>query len=240
MPECADWATRGRRHARARCWRGPYLRRTHHLACLGTHTESGRVQASRGPDRKRSGGASPTSKMVRSRVRRRPAGHSGPSPPALRSQSSPRSPSAPRREQSSHKTFNTKRTLAKKQKQNRPIPQWIRLRTDNKIKCVAPPPLCPARARRAMARRCARARARAERESGGWGGVAARSRPSRGSQDRAPRDAVLSIRCLTRMPSVRLPPSQVEREAPSLAAHQAWPLNRASAAVAGARVAARS
>jgi large subunit ribosomal protein L39e len=35
---------------------------------------------------------------------------------------------------SSHKTFATKRTLAKKQKQNRPIPQWIRLRTDNKIK----------------------------------------------------------------------------------------------------------
>ncbi|RLN21016.1 hypothetical protein BBJ28_00017196, partial [Nothophytophthora sp. Chile5] len=36
----------------------------------------------------------------------------------------------------SHKTFRTKRILAKKQKQNRPIPQWIRLRTDNTIKCV--------------------------------------------------------------------------------------------------------
>ena len=34
----------------------------------------------------------------------------------------------------SHKTFRTKRTLAKKQRQNRPIPQWIRLRTGNKIR----------------------------------------------------------------------------------------------------------
>ncbi|KAF4144339.1 Ribosomal L39 protein [Phytophthora infestans] len=34
----------------------------------------------------------------------------------------------------SHKTFRTKRILAKKAKQNRPIPQWIRLRTDNTIK----------------------------------------------------------------------------------------------------------
>lgn len=36
--------------------------------------------------------------------------------------------------QPSQKTFRTKRTLAKKQRQNRPLPQWIRLRTDNKIK----------------------------------------------------------------------------------------------------------
>ena len=34
----------------------------------------------------------------------------------------------------SYKTFKTKQTLAKKMKQNRPIPQWIRLRTDNKIR----------------------------------------------------------------------------------------------------------
>uniref|UniRef100_K3WT32 60S ribosomal protein L39 n=1 Tax=Globisporangium ultimum (strain ATCC 200006 / CBS 805.95 / DAOM BR144) TaxID=431595 RepID=K3WT32_GLOUD len=34
----------------------------------------------------------------------------------------------------SHKTFRTKQILAKKQKQNRPIPQWIRLRTGNTIK----------------------------------------------------------------------------------------------------------
>ena len=34
----------------------------------------------------------------------------------------------------SHKSFRTKVTLAKKQKQNRPIPQWIRLRTDSKIR----------------------------------------------------------------------------------------------------------
>ena len=32
------------------------------------------------------------------------------------------------------KTFRTKRTLAKKQRQNRPLPQWIRLRTDNAVK----------------------------------------------------------------------------------------------------------
>jgi Ribosomal protein L39E len=36
--------------------------------------------------------------------------------------------------QPSQKTFRTKRTLAKKQRQNRPLPQWIRLRTDNTIK----------------------------------------------------------------------------------------------------------
>eukprot|EP00953_Heterococcus_sp_UTEX-ZZ885_P041739 21272-Heterococcus_DN1.PRE.2 len=37
----------------------------------------------------------------------------------------------------SHKTFRTKRTLAVKMKQNRPIPNWIRLRTDNKIRAAA-------------------------------------------------------------------------------------------------------
>jgi len=37
----------------------------------------------------------------------------------------------------SHKRLKTKITLAKKMKQNRPIPQWIRLRTDNKIRCGA-------------------------------------------------------------------------------------------------------
>ena len=36
--------------------------------------------------------------------------------------------------QPSQKTFRTKRTLAKKQRQNRPLPQWIRLRTDNTVK----------------------------------------------------------------------------------------------------------
>jgi large subunit ribosomal protein L39e len=36
--------------------------------------------------------------------------------------------------QPSQKTFITKRTLAKKQRQNRPLPQWIRMRTDNTIK----------------------------------------------------------------------------------------------------------
>ena len=36
--------------------------------------------------------------------------------------------------QPSQKTFRTKRTLAKKQRQNRPLPHWVRLRTDNTIK----------------------------------------------------------------------------------------------------------
>jgi large subunit ribosomal protein L39e len=36
--------------------------------------------------------------------------------------------------QPSQKTFRTKRTLAKAQRQNRPLPQWIRMRTDNTIK----------------------------------------------------------------------------------------------------------
>ncbi|XP_045152246.1 60S ribosomal protein L39-like [Echinops telfairi] len=35
---------------------------------------------------------------------------------------------------SSHKTFRIKRFLAKTQKQNRPIPQWIRMKTGNKIR----------------------------------------------------------------------------------------------------------
>ena len=38
--------------------------------------------------------------------------------------------------QPSHKTFKIKKILAKKQRQNRPIPQWIRLRTDNTVKSV--------------------------------------------------------------------------------------------------------
>ncbi|KAJ1721760.1 60S ribosomal protein L39 [Coemansia erecta] len=32
------------------------------------------------------------------------------------------------------KSFRTKRTLGKKQKQNRPLPQWFRLKTDTKIR----------------------------------------------------------------------------------------------------------
>uniref|UniRef100_A0A0N5BAW0 Large ribosomal subunit protein eL39 n=2 Tax=Strongyloididae TaxID=6246 RepID=A0A0N5BAW0_STREA len=35
---------------------------------------------------------------------------------------------------SSHKTFIVKRKLAKAQKQNRPLPQWFRMKTDNKIR----------------------------------------------------------------------------------------------------------
>ncbi|KAI9197290.1 60S ribosomal protein L39 [Polychytrium aggregatum] len=34
----------------------------------------------------------------------------------------------------SNKTFAIKRHLGKAQKQNRPIPNWIRFRTDNKIR----------------------------------------------------------------------------------------------------------
>ncbi len=36
--------------------------------------------------------------------------------------------------QSAHKTFRIKTKLAKKLKQNRPIPQWIRMRTGNTIR----------------------------------------------------------------------------------------------------------
>ena len=36
--------------------------------------------------------------------------------------------------QPSHKSFKIKRVLGKKQKQNRPLPQWIRMRTDNTIR----------------------------------------------------------------------------------------------------------
>ncbi|CCE80107.1 Piso0_003205 [Millerozyma farinosa CBS 7064] len=34
----------------------------------------------------------------------------------------------------SQKSFRVKQKLAKAQKQNRPLPQWIRLRTGNKIR----------------------------------------------------------------------------------------------------------
>ncbi|OMO90730.1 Ribosomal protein L39e [Corchorus olitorius] len=34
----------------------------------------------------------------------------------------------------SHKTFMIKKKLAKKMRQNRPIPHWIRMRTDNTIR----------------------------------------------------------------------------------------------------------
>eukprot|EP00020_Sapocribrum_chincoteaguense_P002574 CAMPEP_0170744736 /NCGR_PEP_ID=MMETSP0437-20130122/7937_1 /TAXON_ID=0 /ORGANISM="Sexangularia sp." /LENGTH=51 /DNA_ID=CAMNT_0011083445 /DNA_START=62 /DNA_END=217 /DNA_ORIENTATION=- len=34
----------------------------------------------------------------------------------------------------SHKSLKVKKVLAKKAKQNRPIPQWIRLRTGNTIR----------------------------------------------------------------------------------------------------------
>ncbi|KAI7729583.1 hypothetical protein M8C21_022001, partial [Ambrosia artemisiifolia] len=36
----------------------------------------------------------------------------------------------------SHKTFMIKNKLAKKMRQNRPIPNWIRMRTDNKIRIL--------------------------------------------------------------------------------------------------------
>ncbi|KAM7041458.1 large ribosomal subunit protein eL39-like [Molossus nigricans] len=35
---------------------------------------------------------------------------------------------------SSHKTFRIKRFLARKQKQNRPIPHWIQVKTGHKIR----------------------------------------------------------------------------------------------------------
>uniref|UniRef100_A0A8W4FMI9 60S ribosomal protein L39-like n=1 Tax=Sus scrofa TaxID=9823 RepID=A0A8W4FMI9_PIG len=35
---------------------------------------------------------------------------------------------------SSHKIFRIKQFLAKKQKQNRPIPQWIQTKTGNKTR----------------------------------------------------------------------------------------------------------
>lgn len=40
--------------------------------------------------------------------------------------------------QPSHKTFRIKKKLAKKMRQNRPIPYWIRMRTDNTIRYDCP------------------------------------------------------------------------------------------------------
>lgn len=36
--------------------------------------------------------------------------------------------------QAAHKTFRIKRKLARKQRQNRPVPQWIRMKTGNTIR----------------------------------------------------------------------------------------------------------
>ncbi|XP_042063215.1 60S ribosomal protein L39-3 [Salvia splendens] len=41
---------------------------------------------------------------------------------------------SPQAKMPSHKTFMIKKKLAKKQRQNRPIPYWIRMRTDNTIR----------------------------------------------------------------------------------------------------------
>ena len=38
--------------------------------------------------------------------------------------------------QGAHKSYRTKMRLAKKQKQNRPVPQWVRMKTGNTIRCV--------------------------------------------------------------------------------------------------------
>lgn len=46
----------------------------------------------------------------------------------------PAAPSSLAGDMPSHKRFKVKVTLAKKMKQNRPIPNWIRMRTDNKIR----------------------------------------------------------------------------------------------------------
>ena len=56
-----------------------------------------------------------------------------------RSHSSASLPCPVLRSQPSHKTFKIKKILAKKQRQNRPIPQWIRLRTDNTVKSAHHP-----------------------------------------------------------------------------------------------------
>ena len=51
-------------------------------------------------------------------------------------------PHRPSHQQPSQKTFKIKQKLGKKQKQNRPLPQWIRMRTGNTIRC-APPQIPP-------------------------------------------------------------------------------------------------
>ncbi|XP_078260497.1 large ribosomal subunit protein eL39 [Rhinoraja longicauda] len=57
-----------------------------------------------------------------------------PLPPASLSLSDPPLWEPQRLAMPSHKTFRIKRFLAKKMKQNRPIPQWIRMKTGNKIR----------------------------------------------------------------------------------------------------------
>ena len=49
--------------------------------------------------------------------------------------------------QPSQKEFRIKKKLAKKARQNRPIPPWIRFRTNNTIRCAGgrPPWACSSR-----------------------------------------------------------------------------------------------
>ena len=45
-------------------------------------------------------------------------------------------PHRPPHQQPSQKTFKIKQKLGKKQKQNRPLPQWIRMRTGNTLSLI--------------------------------------------------------------------------------------------------------
>ena len=79
---------------------------------------------------------SPTGSPIRiiSTSRHREAHHNAGKPDELTLRILTQDPPANILALQSHKSFRTKQKLARAQKQNRPIPQWIRLRTGNTIR----------------------------------------------------------------------------------------------------------
>ena len=143
--------------------------------------------------------------------------------------------------------MRTKKTLAKKLKQNRPIPQWIRMRTGNTIRCAPPRP--PSRSLPALgiSGRCSGfggsegrpllSPGVAPRENHGCLGVGvacggastlSRASPAYCARLRLPRLASQHLGSCERLTSRRLSCScaaQLQREAAPLAPHQDWPVS---------------
>ena len=135
--------------------------------------------------------------------------------------------------QPSNKSLTIKKILGKKQKQNRPVPQWIRLRTDNKIRYVPRPPGCP------YARLCL---PHVMHASVKCGSMPSADYLERAVGKRSPPWFLLHCLGLSRMtrtdpdpgpfPLFR-PTLQLEQQAPSLAPHQAGPINALAMARCG-------
>ena len=148
-------------------------------------------------------------------------------------------PCSLRHPQPSNKSLKIKKILGKKQKQNRPVPQWIRLRTDNKIRYVASP--APRRVSllhtsHIAGQRCAwqggcRTRVASLGSRRPMPACAATSRPASQPASVPSVSRALDLSSHSLFPSSHcslLAPVQLEQQAPPLAPHQARPLNVAA------------